>query len=88
MHTFTHVIYALAAAAGVNGAPSNYGPYPRELSDISPRQDPGPFATQYWGNENANFDWDGRSGGEYAVEWDNPSGGNFVVGKGYKGQDM
>lgn len=90
MHSFTHVILALATAAVVTGAPSNYGPHAREISNpgISKRQDPGPFTTQLWGNDNSNFEWDGRSGGEYAVTWDNPSGGNFVVGKGYKGQEM
>lgn len=90
MHTFTHVILTLATAASVTGAPSSYGPHAREISKpgISKRQDPGPFTTQLWGNDNSNFEWDGRSGGEYTVTWDNPSGGNFVVGKGYKGQEM
>jgi hypothetical protein len=89
MHSLVYATLSLAAS--VAAAPSNYGPHVREANDvgISRRQnDPGPFTTQLWGNDNSNFEWDGRSGGEYAVVWDNPSGGNFVVGKGYKGQEM
>jgi hypothetical protein len=56
------------------------------VSELLPRQ--GSFTTQNWGNENSNYTFDRRSGGEYAIVWDQPSSGNFVVGKGYRGQGM
>lgn len=89
MRSYKYALYAFAAAVGVAGVPNHYGPHLREVSNVSPRQsDPGRFTTQLWGNEDSSYEWDGREGGEYAVVWDQPSSGNFVVGKGYRGQDM
>lgn len=81
--------YMLVAATVALAAPQ-LGPYQRDgnVPEFMKRDDPGPFTTQRWGNEDSDFDWDSRSGGEYAVTWDQPASGNFVVGKGYHGQEM
>jgi endo-1,4-beta-xylanase len=70
----------LAVFAGVTAVAVN-NPQPLEA-----RQ--GNFAIQNWGNDWAEYNFTSGSAGKYTVDWNNPPGGNFVVGKGYRGQDM